>query len=493
MGKVTLVGAGCASGLITVKGLERLKEADVIVYDDLIDSSLLSHAKKDCELIYVGKRFGAHSESQQNINRILIEKAKGNKNVVRLKGGDSFVFARGGEELSALLSENIPFEAVPGVTSSVAVPEFFGIPVTHRDVAQSFTVVTGHTATEKDENYAALAALDGTLVFLMGLHNLEQIVSRLIENGKDKNTPCAVLSKGFQPDGKRFDGTLENIVQEASTAVSPAVFVVGKTAGFNLLSPEKLPLSDVSVTVTGTHLFCEKLCRALEKVGAKAYAYPYLEIVPVCAKLPEDFYSYDYLVFTSANGIDIFFKMLQANNIDFRMLSSFKFACIGSASAKRLREHGFTADLVPNEYTAKELGALLGKALQKVEKALILRSADGSKELCDELEKTGISFCDCHTYEARHSINAPIECKSDYIVFASGSSVKAFFESGSKLEKAVPVCIGEVTAKAFEKYSSRACLLSKKHTAEDIVNIINSAHSKNKEDKDEEISCPASK
>ncbi|MGN1418845.1 MAG: uroporphyrinogen-III C-methyltransferase, partial [Acutalibacteraceae bacterium] len=192
---VTLVGAGCSKELLTLRGLEEIKKADVIVYDDLIDRDILLEAKKDCELIYVGKRLGKHSENQDQINKIIINKARENKYVVRLKGGDSFVFGRGGEEVQALLKENIPFEVVPGVSSCIAAAEKTGIPVTHRGVSQSFTVVTGHTASEKDENYQALAKLDGTLVFLMGLSNIGQIAKKLIENGKDKNTPCSVLSR----------------------------------------------------------------------------------------------------------------------------------------------------------------------------------------------------------------------------------------------------------------------------------------------------------
>ena len=219
---VTFIGAGPGPGLITVRGLEALRRADVILYDDLLDSDLLSDpALESAEKIFVGKRSGAHSVPQEETTALLISKANEGKRVARLKGGDSFVFGRGGEEALALQAAGIPFELVPGVSSAVAVPEDFGIPVTHRGKARSFTVVTGHTAadpTAKEENYEALAKLEGTLVFLMGLRNLAQICGELIENGKSPETPASVLSKGFAADAVRYDGTLETISTVAKDA-----------------------------------------------------------------------------------------------------------------------------------------------------------------------------------------------------------------------------------------------------------------------------------
>ncbi|MCM1544910.1 MAG: uroporphyrinogen-III C-methyltransferase, partial [Ruminococcus sp.] len=371
MGKVTLVGAGCGKGLITVKGIEKLKEADVIVYDDLIDQNLLSVAKDECELIYVGKRIGKHSENQQKINEILIEQAQKVNAVVRLKGGDSFVFGRGGEEIIAMKNAGVEFEVIPGVSSAIAVPEQFGIPVTHRGAAQSFTVVTGHTATQNEENYAALAKLKGTLVFLMGLHNASHISSELIANGKAESTPCAILSDGFGANSKRINCTLKTLPEAAKQAHTPAVIVVGETAMFDFSKTLSSELSGVSVTVTGTKQFTKKLSKALENEGAYVTAYPYLEISPLKDVIPADLAVYDWLIFTSANGVDVFFDCMKKRNVDFRSFTHLKFACIGKGSAQKLREHGFNADFIPSTYTAKALGEQLAQHVKSNERLLI--------------------------------------------------------------------------------------------------------------------------
>lgn len=472
MGKVTLVGAGTAKDLITVRGLEKIKNADVIVYDDLIDRELLDFRKSDCKLIYVGKRIGKHSENQQTINQILIEQAKKVKNVVRLKGGDSFVFGRGGEEIAALQKENITYEVVPAVTSAVAVPEFFGIPVTHRGVSQSFTVVTGHTATEKEESYEALAKLNGTLVFLMGLHNASYISQKLIESGKDKNTPCAILSQGFSGDGKRINCTLNCLPNAAEKAQTPAIIVVGEVSSFDFSGNEVLPLSSVSVTVTGTKHFVGKLRLALENAGARVKAYPYLEIIPFKAAIPQSFDEFGWIVFTSANGIEVFFEHLRKSKIDLRTLMHLKFACIGKGSADKLFQYGFIADYVPSKYTAEELGKGLAEIAGKEEKVLVLRAENGSSLLNDTLEKAGVNFEDVHIYSAVSDNSEAINCETDYIVFASGSSVEAFFQSGGKLNNTTPVCIGDITAKKLSYYTERQFLTAKEHTAYGIISLL---------------------
>lgn len=471
MGSVTLVGAGCGKDLITVKGLNAVKSADVIVYDDLIDDNLLNEAKPDAQIIFVGKRFGNHSEKQENINKILIEKAKENKIVVRLKGGDSFVFGRGGEEILALRAENIPFDIIPGISSSVAVPESFGIPVTHRGVAQSFTVVTGHTAAQTDENYQALAELNGTLVFLMGLHNIKSICSRLIENGKDKNTPAAVLSKGFDKNQKRIDGTLETIADKAKSAETPAILVVGNTAKFHFHKTKALPFDYVSVTVTGTRDFVFNLSEKLTAAGAFVAACPNLDIVTDYNNTPENFDDYTYLVFTSSIGIKVFFDYLKEKRMDYRKISHLRFACIGTGTAKTLLEYGFTADFIPSEYTAGVLGKELSAELNRNDKALVLRAKNGSEELTTIFDKAGIKYSDVKIYDTKAK-KKRIACDTDYITFASASGVTAFFENGGTLSQAKPVCIGGITAEELKKYSDIKPLIAKKHTAEGIISLI---------------------
>ncbi|MBQ8469108.1 MAG: uroporphyrinogen-III C-methyltransferase, partial [Clostridia bacterium] len=234
---ITLIGAGPGPGLITLRGLEALQQAEVVIYDDLIDEGLLQDpALKDAEKLYVGKRRGAHSMSQEEINALLIAEGREGKEVVRLKGGDSFVFGRGGEEVLALQEAGLPFTVIPGVTSAVAVPEDFGIPVTHRGRSRSFTVITGHTADGSvgGESFDTLARLQGTLVFLMGVRNLTAITEGLLAAGKDPETPAALLSKGFSPDARRFDGTLQTIADLAKDAETPGILVVGEVAALQL-------------------------------------------------------------------------------------------------------------------------------------------------------------------------------------------------------------------------------------------------------------------
>lgn len=479
MGSVTLVGAGCGKDLITVKGLKALRQADVVVYDDLIDDNLLNETKAEAQFIYAGKRLGHHSEKQETINQILIEKAKENKNVVRLKGGDSFVFGRGGEEILALQAENIPYAVIPGISSCVAVAESFGIPVTHRGIAQSFTVVTGHTATDTDENYEALAKLKGTLVFLMGLHNIENISKRLIENGKDENTPAAILSKGFDKAQKRIDGTLKSIAQKAHLAKTPAILVVGETAEFDFRKTIHPPLDHVSVTVTGTKTFTGSLSDKLSALGAFVKVCPCLNIVPEFDKIPDDFDAYTYLVFTSSNGVKVFFDFLKKNKIDFRKISPVQFACIGCGSAGKLREYGFNADFIPSKYTAQALGQELAERLNRDDRLLILRAENGSAELTAALDKVNAAYDDIKIYNTAAD-EKRISCDTDYITFSSAGGVTAFFENGGELNQTKPVCIGEITAKEFKKYSAIRPLVAKTHTAEGIISLL-------LEDKNEKI------
>lgn len=472
--KVILVGAGCKDGLITVRGLEALKKADAVVYDNLVSPSLLSECKKDCKLIYVGKRKGIHSKTQDEINRILCDCGTEYPLTVRLKGGDSFVFSRGGEELLALEKERIACEAVPGVTSAVAIPELFGLPVTHRGLSQSFTVVTASSADEKEENYKALAALDGTLAFLMGLSKLHEICRKLRENGKDKDTPVSVLCGGFERQHERFDGTLETIEENAKNAFSPAVIVVGKTASLDLREREKKQLSGVSVAVTGTDSFTRKLREKLTEKGAECNRYAYLSVKSQSEKIPERFDGYSCLVFTSANGVEIFFDELKRRKTDYRTLFGLRFAVIGAGTAEKLMSYGFWADFMPDVYSADELGKLLSKELRPGGKVLIVRAQDGSTELTKRLDEGKISYTDCPIYktEINKDVLSLVKGNETYTVFASAKSVTAFFENGGALKHSKAVCIGEKTAARFGEYCTLPCLTAKAYTAEGIMEII---------------------
>ena len=426
-GTVTLIGAGCGKGFITLKGYYALQNSEVVVYDDLIDKALLDPL--NAEKIYVGKRRGQHSRKQEEINQILIDKALEGKRVARLKGGDSFVFGRGGEEILALQKAGIAYDVIAGVTSAVAVPETLGIPVTHRGAAQSFTVVTGHTTGSREENYEALANLDGTLIFLMGLYNIDEICSKLIHNGKDKNTPASLLSDGFGKDEKRINGTLDTIAALSANAKTPAVLVIGKTAGLDFR--KTIP----SVTVTGTKAFCEKFCNQY----SNAKAYPTVTIVP--QEIDISYKDYEWLAFTGGNAIEIFFEQLE----DVRQLAHLKFACVGCETAKKLEKYKIKADFVPSSFDSETMLKEMPKG-----KVLVLGN--------DNIYKT-------------KTLPVKIDADTDYIVFSSASGVRGFFENGSTLNAAKPVCIGRATAKELSKYTNDY-IISKVHTIDGIIEVI---------------------
>lgn len=497
-GKVILVGAGCGPDLITVAGLRELEKAESVVYDDLIDQGLLEYTPEDCHRIYVGKRSGRHSKAQEEINQILIEEAKKGYRVVRLKGGDSFVFGRGGEEILALQKEGIPYRMIPGVTSSVAVPESLGIPVTHRKVARSFSVITGHTADsnpqEEKERWDALAKVGGTLVFLMGLHSAKKISDGLMAAGMPGDRPASILSRGYTVDAKRIDGDLASLEKMAEEASTPSVIVVGDVAALHMEATDQGELSNQSVTLTGSDFFTKRLALALEKEGAYVRSYPYVKLITDKDAIPEmDELSNHWLVFTSSNGVRIFFEYLKEKKLDLRCLFGAKFACIGAGTEKTLAEYGFYADLIPEDYTAKALGEKLSRDLQgSNEKIHILRAANGSIELNAVLDQAGIQYQDHKIY---HTVIATDrlpqeEIHTNYLVFASKYGAKGFFEQRDPLGieriqdlykrihtgEVRVICIGEITGEEVKKHlsdeDSEKLLIAKKHTVEGILEQI---------------------
>ena len=452
IGTVTLVGAGCGKDLI-------------------------SDAAAGTEIIYVGKRSGRHSEKQERIQELLIQKANEGKRVVRLKGGDSYVFGRGGEEIQALQEAGVPCEVIPGVTSAVAVPGHAGIPVTHRGIAQSVTIITGHSATEKEENFAALAALDGTLVFLMGLQNTARIAEKLMQNGKAAETPAAIISRGFAAQEKRIDGCLGDIGEKAEQAETPAILVIGPTAGFHLEPTVRRPLDRISATLVGTERFIRKLSGKLEELGAQTDLRPVLKIRPVPENIPEDLSGYRWAAFTSAQGVRTFFNEQRERKMDVRSLAHLKFACIGEGTAEELQTYGILADLEPEEYTARALGRRLAETVKEDgpdSKVCILRAENGSPDLTEELDAAGIVYTDARIYRTIPDPEVfvrPPE-KSAYIVFASGAGVRQYFAACTLPEETIPVCIGPSTEKVFRELCGRDCLTASPHTADGIVSAI---------------------
>lgn len=474
-GRVTLVGAGPRSDLITAQGLERIRHADVIVYDDLIDDRLLAEASKDCEKIYVGKRYGKHSKKQEAINALLIEKCRAGKEVVRLKGGDSFVFGRGGEEALALMGEGLAWDYVPGVSSAIAVPGTMGIPVTHRGVARSFTVITGHTMDDSSEDYEALAKLKGTLVFLMGLNSISQITGKLMANGMPEDTPASILCKGFSPGELRIDGTLGTIADKAKEAQTPAILVIGQVAGMQLYRESTDPLYGMSVSVTGSASFIHRVGSVLKKEGVSVFEVETIRISETPAGIPEDPGAFDWLAFTSSNGIRVFFDEMKRRSYDLRRLGNTKIACIGAGTAETLSGYGIYADYVPEKYTAKDLGRGLSEAMNPEEKLLILRAENGSEELNEELDKAGTQYTDEKIYESVPVPGSSDESETivdtDYLVFGSAAGARAFFENRRVAPETKVICIGKITEAEVLKHT-KVYKSAKTHTAQGILEIL---------------------
>lgn len=441
-GFVWLVGAGPGDpGLITQKGVECLKRCDTVVYDYLSNDSLLEYVKPDCRKVYVGKKAGAHSAGQEEINGLLVQYARQGDMVVRLKGGDPYVFGRGGEEVLALSAAGIPYEVVPGVTSAVAALASAGIPVTHRGVSRSFHVMTGHTMDGQNggslpEDFPAFAGLSGTLVFLMGLGNLPLIVKGLLEAGRPGQTPAAVIESGTLPGQRVVRGSLDTIVElvKKEEIGSPAIIAVGETAALDFRSAVKLPLSGLRFGLTGTEKFLERMSGALRGLGAETETVCCMEVRSFGKS--EDVQrelgrlgNYSWLVFTSANGVRIFLRELLEAGLDYRSLGGLKIAAVGSGTAEELRHYGFRADYVPESFCTESLANGLARFLTREDRVLIPRSAGGSQVLNEVLEKAKIPFCDLALYDVAGADGAGRQRigQMDYLVFGSASGVDAVF------------------------------------------------------------------
>ncbi len=461
-GYVVLVGAGPTRELLTLRGKQEIEKADVVVYDDLIDNAILDYAKAEAEKIYVGKRFGSHYKRQDEINNILLKKVREGKAVVRLKGGDSFVFGRGGEELLALQAEGVLTDVVPGISTCIAVPEDFGIPVTHRQVSKSFTVVTGYNVDNISESYEALAKLKGSIVFLMSLHTIPQICESLVQNGKDAATPCAVLSKGFRSDKQRVNGTLADISGKLEGVESPAIFMVGDTTQFDFKKVK------ATVNVVGSTEFCDKFKALAPNYMLDINAVPDLTTVPLLENVPAEFSDYSHIAFTSAKGVDLFFRHLLDCEVDFRAFRDISFACVGEQCANALKKYGFVADLVPSEFSGQALAQLL--VSEGATNILVLRSARGSKEFIDILEQAGTQYTDTHIY-TMGAIPVESILPADYTVFGSGDAVSNYFES-QDLGSSKPVAIGNVTKKTLSKFTEKEILTARRQSVEDIIETI---------------------
>jgi len=463
-GKVFLVGAGPGDpNLLTLRAAELIASADVVATDALVAPEIVARTPKSAELIYVGKRSGAHSVPQDQTNRILIEKAKQGKRVVRLKGGDPFVFGRGGEEAEELAAASVEFEIVPGISSAIAGPAYAGIPVTHRAHATSLTLVTGHEADETTGvDWEALARLHGTLVFLMGIANLPVIVRKLRENGVPGTRPAAVISKATTTNQKTVTGTLDNIEQRAAGIPTPALIIVGGVVQLHdtINWFESKPLFGKRVVVTRAREQASDLKRRLEEAGAEVVEFPMIEIGP-----PPSFESldrvitaitdYQWLIFTSSNGVHGFFDRLRYHGKDARCLAGVAIAAVGEATAGDLRARGIEPDLVPAKFQSTALLPLLD-ADQKGIRTAVVRAAQGREELIDELRRRGGEVDLAIAYETRRLTTAAADLHDiDIVTFTSGSTVDNFFEvlpDTKVLDGALLASIGPTTSEAIRRH-----------------------------------------
>ena len=466
-GFVYLIGAGPGDPqLITLKGRQILENCDAVVYDHLASTVFLSWVPSHCRILYVGKQSGHHSMTQEQINELLIKLALEGLKVVRLKGGDSFVFGRGSEEILALKEQGIGWEVVPGITSCVAVPELAGIPVTHRNVSRSFHVITGHTlkGAQSEKELAAYGTLEGTLVFLMGLQNLDTIANGLIKGGKTADTPAAVIEDGSLDSQRVVRGTLANIYEKAAKAFikTPAIIVVGETAAFDLLGEASVkPLSGLTIGITGTPSFTDRLETALKAQGARTIPIMEMEVIPeeapqemtITDLLKQDL-PFTWLVFTSVNGVDLFFDIfLKKEKGDLRCLGNLRFAVIGEATRIALQAHGFYADLMPNDYCSESLAKELIKVLTPSDRVLLARSRNGSIKLSKELEKQAIFYKDLALYHVKGKPLADdmLLSQCTHLVFGSASGVKSFLKKFTIPETTAVLAIGPVTSDALKE------------------------------------------
>ncbi len=469
-GHVTLVGAGPGDpGLLTLRGREALSRAEVVVYDRLVSPAILAMVPAGAERIDVGKEAAHHKIPQWQINEILLDKALEGKQVVRLKGGDPFVFGRGGEELELLEQHGVPFSEVPGVTSAIAAAAYAGIPVTHRDFCSSLHIITGHARAGKDLtiDFEALVRTGGTLIFLMGVTAMPMIVKGLLEAGMDGDTPAAMVEDGTLSRQRRCDATLATLPDRAAEMEirSPAIIVVGRVCS---LAPrfdwfERLPLKGRTVVVTRPRERAGVLSDRLRDLGANVWEHPCIETVPIvpCPAMEaalEGLGRYAWVCFTSPAGVEAMWACLRRGGRDARALSGVKIAAIGPGTAKALGAVGLAADYVPAVYDAAHLGA----GLPAEGRVLILRAEIGSRDLTEALERRGIRFEDVAVYRTRyeHPLSQGLRAAVNagavrYAAFTSASTVKGFVSSvgeDTDFSRLVGLCIGEQTAAEARRF-----------------------------------------
>lgn len=516
-GKVWLVGAGPGDvGLFTIKGRQVLEQAEVVVYDRLVGQGILAMVPETATCIDVGKRAGHHTMPQEEINQVLLREAGAGKKVVRLKGGDPFLFGRGGEELELLAEHGIPYEIVPGITSPIAVPAYNGIPVTHRDYCSSLHIITGHKRQDKKEekesytgdspdagpkvhdsqdirmgiNFRALVETKGTLVFLMGVTALSDICGNLIEAGMEPDMPAAILQKGTTAGQKRIVSTVSELPREAERQgiKTPAIIVVGRVCSLadTFAWYEQLPLAGKKIVVTRPRELVSAMAEKLRRLGAEVLELPSIRTAaieknPELSQCLEQIHVYEWIGFTSQVGVRIFFdKMMEAGK-DIRSLAGIKFAVIGAGTAQELSGRGIVADVMPDVYDGASMArAMAADGAMQGKKVLLPRAKAGSPEVVQILEEAGAVVEDVAIYDTMYEhlelIDEKAEFESgniDYAVFTSASTVRGFAKSTEGLDYARvhAVCIGRQTAAEAANYGMR-CYVAEKATMDSVADKV---------------------
>ncbi len=494
-GIVYLVGAGPGDPrLITLRGIDCIKKAEVLVYDRLVNQSLLDYGSPEAEKIFVGKRPDNHALPQEEISKLLVEKALHNKIVVRLKGGDPFVFGRGGEEAELLAEQGIPFEIVPGITSAVAVPTYAGIPVTHRSYVSGFSVITGHEEDEKENTaiqWDKLAAGKDTLIFLMGVKNLELIVSQLVSRGKSSHTPVALIRWGTLGRQEVLKGTLDNIVSmvKENNFKPPAVIMVGEVINLRekLKWWENKPLSGRAVVITRPHHLQGGFREKILELGGEPVSLPTVKVLP-----PQDYSLLDgflekidkfhWIIFTSINGVEYFFNRLKVRKIDFRELKGVKLAAIGPKTGEAINDLGLKVEFQPAEYRAEAVAEGL-KGFTSPGEAVLLPRADIARlELPRALKEMGLDVHEVTTYynelpEDRGDFNFEellSGSKKPIITFSSSSTVRNFMkllvDGGKEMVKgAVLASIGPITSETIRSFGLNVDIEASSYTMDGLL------------------------
>ncbi len=477
-GKVTLVGAGPGDeGLITVKGKEALLNAEVVVFDRLVGDGILALIPEDTERIDAGKASSNHKLRQEEINKILLEKALEGKNVVRLKGGDCYLFGRGGEELELLYENDIDFCVIPGITSALAVPAYAGIPVTHRDFSSSVHIITGHKKAGKefDIDFSAYAGTKGTLVFLMGVANMKYIADGLTDGGMDRKTPCAVIERGTTWGQKKYIGTLGNIAETAKEAKSPAIIIVGDVCGLNSKYDwfSRQPLFGQNIVVTRPKERKGSLSDKLRKKGAHVIECPCISLKglmdnELSEKVADEIKRSGVVVFTSSTGVSTVMEGLLKTGSDVRVFGNAKLAAIGRATAGELLKYGLCADYVPENYSGADLGALLAGVCTGGERLLLLRAEMSNRSLNRIIEDAGLCYKELAVYRTEEisTVDLTEEINSgkiDYVTFSSASAVRGFMKGHKNADpdKFLGVCIGKTTAEEAANYGIKHIVAEK--------------------------------